>query len=309
MKKYDEYGIEQGTLNLTPYIVLGVILFFVLIGIVIFIFNIGNLTKHFTDNEKNKTQEQTKQEIKVEKVEGLVVPEIDKETIFKDRDYEIKLSKIDTSSKGYTLYIDINANQNIQPSQINCHRIQIDGYDISGSFKIDINAGETKTEKVVLKKTELEHLDINNFKELTFYISIFNGQEEVNVMGNSNMKVFIPVDNEKKGLTNIYDKNNIYLNYYKKIEDNDYTYLYFEVENKSEHIYNININKMLINDKLYEDTYSIYSKPSGKQISYMKIPKDKVESVDKIKVSFFLERETTIEEYRIHISAEKEIKT
>ena len=309
MKKYDEYGIEQGTLNLTPYIVLGVVLFFVLIGIVIFIFNIGNLTKHFTNNEKNKQQEQTKQEIKVEKVEGLVVPEIDKKTIYKDSHYEIELSKIDTSSKGYTLYIDIKASQKIQPSQISINRIQIDGYDIDGSFKIDLNAGEIKSEKVILKKTDLEHLDINNFKELTFYISIFNGIETVNVLGNSNMKVFIPIDNEKKGLTSIYDKYNIYLNYYKKIEDNDYTYLYFEVENKSNYTYNININKMIINDKLYEDTYSIYSKPSGKQISYMKIPKSKVESVDKLKVSFFLERETTMDEYRIHISAEKEIKT
>ncbi|MBQ8192549.1 MAG: hypothetical protein IJZ46_00535 [Bacilli bacterium] len=309
MKKYDEYGIEQGTLNLTPYIVLGIVLFLVLISIVILIFNIGNITKHISQNEKNKEHEKTKEEIKIEEVEGLVVPKIENGKIFKDRDFNIELSKIDTSSKGYTLYIDITANQNINPSQIECYRILIDGYDIPGNFKMNINPGETKQEKIVLKKTDLEHLQINNFQNLEFYMTIIGGAEDVYVYGKTNMQTLIPVDNEKKGLTNIYDKNSIILSYYKKVEDNDYTYLYFEVKNLSQEKYNIYLNKIVIDNKLYEDEYSIHSEPYGKQMSYIKIPKDKVENVGKIKISFFLEKETTMDKYQIHISVEKEINT
>lgn len=309
MKKYDEYGIEQGTLNLTPYIVLGIIIFSVLIGLVILLFNIGNITKYFTSQETKKEEESKITETKVEQIEGLYVPKISNGIILDRETIKISLNNVEVSSKGYILHIEIKANNNLPPGQVECYRILIDDYDITGKFKIDINPGESKQEKITLKKTELEHLGINNFLKLTFYIKLYGGEEIIKAQGITNMQIQIPVNNEKKGLTEIYDKNNIKLSYYKKIEDEDYTYLYFKTNNTSNDVYNISLNKLTINDKLYEDTYTMRSLPSGKQISYMKIPKEKVENVDKIKISFFLEKETSIDKYQIHISAEKEIKT
>lgn len=312
MKKYDEYGIEQESVNITPYIILGIIAFFVLIGIVILIFNLGNIKNFFfPKNEEQKTEEKNNNDVdEIKLVDGLIEPEISLKSLIDYEYLKVELTDVEASSKGYTLSIEAKSNTNDE-YKIKCSRIVIDGYDIDGEFTIILGPHETKSTTVLLKKTDLEELEINNFVILGFTFDLTSNGETKGDYGSARMLEKLDVDNEKKGLIKIdeYDKLNI--SYYKKIEDNTNTYLYFDIENNSSYNYNITLNRFFINGQIYEEDFNIKSIKQGEKIFYIKVPKKDIETIESIKISFFSEKELKDNKtgYEIRITPEKEITT
>ena len=95
-------------------------------------------------------------------------------------------------------------------------------------------------------------------------------------------------------------KDGVLISFYKKEEFSDGTYLYYLVENNNKsQSHKIELKKLLINGKIYEDAeVNVNTHYSSKTIFYIKIPHKDFSDIITIKSSFFIlradEKEQTI---------------
>ena len=131
--------------------------------------------------------------------------------------------------------------------------------------------GVSKLEKVRINKTELDSLEISNFNKLSFYWRV-SPSDSTKVSENIvHVSQPIEANNDIKGLIEIDNRNGTLIRYYRTVEDNDKTYIYFDFKNESKTDNKIIlIKKMIINDKIYDASSfeeNIYIKTEFKNIN------------------------------------------
>ena len=189
---------------------------------------------------------------------------------------------------------------------VNCDKILIDNYEVSPTFKLNVNLSQkTDKTKIIIPMTELDILEISSFKELKFYLKL----DKVDEYGKINTTIGTGriVGFEEKYDTNIKNvtasfasKDGVVISFYKKEEFSDGTYLYYLVENNNKsQSHKIELKKLLINGKIYEDAeVNVNTHYSSKTIFYIKIPHKDFSDIITIKSSFFIlradEKEQTI---------------
>lgn len=236
----------------------------------------------------------------------LIVPTL-KENIFNVGEHDtFEITDVKATDKGYVFTYKISANSSNEVKFI-CEKILIDGFDTSAKFEITVSNDSYQNGTFTIVQTELDTLNINSFQQLELFIKKTPSKESkpvyLKLIAFNNIKI----DNTIKGLVKIDEKNSTIISYYQKIEDKDYTYLYFDIKNQDEKASEqISVKKLIINNKLY--TYkdlkdTIYKK--AEKVIYIKIPKKEVKKVNKFTVSFFLIEENEKKENRnVYISNE-----
>lgn len=314
MKKYDEYGIEQKTINIRPYITLFVIVALFLGISFLILFNIDNIKNFIKDTgtkikEKQNKKENENSEFKL--INGLYVPEFDNPMILNDSSNKLTLNitNIEATTKGYELTIE-GKNESNYIGYIECNRIQVEKYDIETTFDMEISPQSKKEIKIIIKKTELDKLELNNFINIKF---TYNISSSINLKKKE--KISSPmiiqkleVNAEKSGLLDIYNRNSMKISYYKLITDNDKHYLYFEINNETTDNYEINVQKLLLDGSIYEseiDTWT--SLKNGKRIYVIEVPRDDYDTLTSMSISFILTKSSKDNMEYYEISEQKEV--
>lgn len=292
-KRYDEFGMEIKSSSKIP-----LILFILIISIILILFLF--LTIRIRNNPKEQEQEETKktetQNVPImdenssyNEEASLVVPTIANPTLYRTDTLNISLTDLTADKNGYILHIKATNTSNTKTYLFECNKIAIDGYETSATFKLMLSpyANETITTRITLE--ELNNLEIIDFNKLTFFLNISQNGEVETTTREVRMSQHITIDNTKKGLLKVDEKNKVVISYYKKIEDETDTYLYFEIENNSKKNQVIQIKKLVLNNKLYNiEDFKETTHFETKKIFYIKIPKKEIESITKLRISFFL---------------------
>lgn len=173
-------------------------------------------------------------------------------------------------------------------------KVLVDNYDTSETAKFSLQPGEQTKLTLRILRTDLDAQDIARFKDVAIYLNITKTDEdkvtEKEGLLTFNVHQEIAVNNEKKGLELIDEKNNTSISYYQLKEDKDNHYIYFLLNNKrtasSSTIY---VKKLTINNKSYplpdfkEDIFK-----GARRCFYIKIPKKDFKNIDQFTVSFFI---------------------
>lgn len=233
-------------------------------------------------------------------VDGYEVPNMDEKKI-NNKNGIITIKSIGIDSKGYVLNVDFQSSS----ATLIIEKLLIDGLNTSETLELKSEAEETASGVIRINKTELEPLDIHGFSEITIFYRVNTPDQEGNV-SYERIKLYnkFNYDNSIKGLIQIYELENFTLSYYKKEEDKDYVYLYFDARNKDYNTKkNIKLKKILINDNIYdnvdceEEIYSISEK-----VFYITIPKKDIKNIDNFTIQFFVigkDKENQVKEYYI----------
>lgn len=255
----------------------------------------------------------TKKEVKEEKeekdeivseansiIDGLEVPQMDEKKI-DTKDGIIILKPIGIDSKGYALTVEFQSSS----ATLYIEKILIDGLNTTETLELKSEANETVSGVIHINKTELEPFDIHGFSELTIFYRINTSEKKGNI-AREKIKVYnnFNYDNSIKGLIQIHELDKFTLSYYKKEEDNDSIYLYFDATNKD---YNtkktVKLKKLLINDELYENVdYEEEIYLSTERVFYISIPKKDIKSINNFTIQFFIigkDKEEQVKEYYI----------
>ena len=197
--------------------------------------------------------------------------------------------------KGYTFDLFANNKEGDYSVSVDMYKTLVDNYEVSTTEKFTINAGEEKTFNMRILKTDLDSQDMERFKTITIYMNAEddNPDEAKTEECVLNMTIAhnILVDNEKKNLQLVDEKDETKISYYDLKEDKDYNYIYFLVNNRrvisASSVY---IKKLVINDKIYslpdfkEDVFK-----GARKAFYLRIPKKDFKKIEKFTVSFFIE--------------------
>lgn len=214
-------------------------------------------------------------------------PHLDSRIVEDNNNYTITISNLSKINLGYN--IDISFESKAEPYKVTLEKILVDGFDTTTTFSRAIDGGDRISITVRINQTELDALSIKAFNSLTFYFRIENEIRgfEVKSYVVSTVKTFNNI-NELKGLSEIDDKNQTKIRYYRTIEDKDNTYIYFDFKNYSvARNQLVSIKKLLINGKLYE--YSDFNEEiyhGAEKVVYLTIPKSEVKKVDNFTISF-----------------------
>lgn len=254
--------------------------------------------------EKTEKEEKTDNDEVITEVnsviDGLEVPQMDERKI-NTQNGPIIIKPIGIDSKGYALNIEFQS----PSATLYIEKILIDGLNTSETLELKSEENELVSGVIHINKTELEPLNIHGFSELTIFYRVNTPDKKGNI-SREVIKVYnnFYYDNKIKGLIQIYEIDNFTLNYYKKEEDNDSIYLYFDAINKN---YNekkvVKLKKILINDELYNNSSleeEIYL--NTEKIFYITIPKKDIKNINNFTIQFFVigkDKKEQVKEYFI----------
>ena len=146
------------------------------------------------------------------------------------------------------------------------YRLQVEGYEVSGTSEITVKEGETKTAEIRIPIQELEKNELRGMNTLTIYYkyktgttaAITNGAKNITFNNNK------PVDNEKYGITvdelivgaGRTNPIKVSIEYYKTVTDMDNTYLYFNMYSKGTMPYltTVRVKKLFLLGKIYDSS-------------------------------------------------------
>ena len=217
----------------------------------------------------------------------LLLPTMSEQKYERGGKYEIYVTNLQADDKGYTFDVELFSIDDTYT--LNCEKVLIDGFDTSTSFKIDSPMGVRKLETERINKTELDALDITSFNELTLYMNVVSAKGET-IQLNEVIHVTQPIEanNTRKGLISIDDRNNVSISYYRTVEDNENTYIYFDFKNTNKKNIFVLVKKLIINDELYDMSSfeeSIYRE--SEKIFSISIPKSSFSKINSFTISFF----------------------
>lgn len=276
----------------------------ILCVIVILVFNaIMNNENVYIPWLKEKTETKKQQTSSREQME-LIIPTLSPEFNTGDfLDSTMSFKRVTKDNNGYIVTIELISYSEFTTMEVK--EILIDGFYVTTKFAMsdtydrdaDGNALQEQmpTEyKFRINQTELDELGIFGFNELKLYFDIENEVEKYKdavftLVGINDLNIV----NERKGLIAIESINDVQISYYKTVDAEDATYIYFDFQNKNKSkdimLY---IKKLEINGEIYdykELREKIYRE--AQQAVYIKIPKKKVSRVNTIDVTFFLTEE------------------
>lgn len=265
-----------------------------------------NLIKDNTDLKipwiNKETKEKEKPKVSSKDDMELILPKLPEElNTHNIEGAQIRFTDITKDSNGYVVTVSVLA-EKIDYITVEFTSITIDGFYISSRFAISdrmdyesegylSSVQEPTYSEFRIKQTELDNLGIFGFNELKIYynyetpnssaenVSMYLiGQNELNIV------------NERKGLIQFDTKDDMTISYYKTIDAEDATYIYFDFKNQSRtKDYIIKINKLEINGKPYD--LKNFEKKIYKDCEdelYLKIPKKDISKVNTLNVSFFV---------------------
>lgn len=255
---------------------------------------------------EEKDEPSKKEESSKDNNSKLIIPSLEEQK-FNLGEYDtFEITDVKATDKGYVFTYKISANSSNEVKFI-CEKVLIDGFDTSAKFETTAYNNSYQNGTFTIVQTELDALNIKSFQKIELFMKKTPSKESKPEYLKLNAYNNIKIDNKIKGLVKIDEKNSTIISYYQKIEDKDYTYLYFDIKNQDPNISEqISVKKLLINNKIYnykdlKDT--IYQR--AEKVIYIKIPKKDVKKVDKFTISFFLIEDNPKKENRnIYISNE-----
>lgn len=299
--------------------ILFIIIIIIVLGLgIFFIINHRTITDKLgiTMSEKDKRDKKIEDNLdpmkKYDKESGLIVSTFDERLYPSDSKKNIKIigKKIEASSKGYTITVELSK-ANIDPTgeRVTVKGVYIDDYQIdikNETFDITESAVNYT---FVIPKTKLDLLGINDFNNISLYLEINKdpkGNKKNDLTsyfyGTVTVKKTASVDNSIKGLLTIDETAKVKFYFYKVESDKDNNYIYFYFADKKQDVKNdlirhkVSINKMLINDKIYDVEFETWIYPFGNSIEYIVIPRKEVDKIKKIDISFIVENYNDNEE-------------
>ena len=223
----------------------------------------------------------------------LIVPQLSNTEKFSvNKDFYFKAISFSANKDGYKLEFDfINDYDSI--IIYDCTQVLIDGFETDVKFKETVASNDSKTLDITIPKSKLDELEINDVNMITFLGTqeyTYKGEvEKISKKIEIQFVQVIPLDNSKKGLKNIEKNDNFTISYYKTETDDDNHYIYFDIINnsKAKVNYDITINKLYVNKKIYdiEDFYTS-SHYRGEKIFFIEIPKANYKKIDSMNISF-----------------------
>ena len=234
----------------------------------------------------------------------LYLPEINPETNLLRQDKitsKLNITSLKATKEGYVLELKLTNIDFKGTIKIDCEKILIDDYELTPTFHMELST-ETEqeiTQTVTLPITELENLEISNFRSLSFFINAYyitgtNTEEEKPIKSKIVVTAFQDkfVDNTKETLTTFNAQDSVKISFYKMLNVEDATYLYFLVENSNkENNHQIEIKKLLVNKKIYNSpSINIKTHHNSKTIFFIKIPKKDIQTVEEVTASFAITR-------------------
>lgn len=218
----------------------------------------------------------------------------------------LHITKMKATSKGYELELQLKLKNDLESFEldefgsynVDCTKVLIDDYEVTPIFNITITKTE-KTQKtnITIPMSELENLEMNSFRALRFFFTInrsYKSGTDKKYFAESRVTAYQDeyVDNTKEPEVVFPAADNVKIAYYKKIEAEDATYLYYLVQNNNKvNSHRIEIKKLVINDEIYnKPSIDVQSHYNSNTMFYIKIPRSDFKEVNKIKSSFILLR-------------------
>jgi hypothetical protein len=221
-------------------------------------------------------------------------------------------NNLQQDDKGYTFdfYVSIPESRSKVMAEGEIFKVLVDNYETSTTANFYVEDGNKEKVTLRILRTDLDSNDIERFNEITVYVrsSITDGYNESLKESEGFVSLLIhheiSVNNEKKGLQLVDEKDKTNISYYTLKEDKENFYLYFLLDNKrttsSSTIY---IKKLSINGKSYplpDFKETVYK--GAKKCFYLKIPKKDYKTLESMRISFFIvtgETKDTKESYYI----------
>ena len=149
---------------------------------------------------------------------------------------------------------------------------------------------------IIIPITELENLEIRNFRNLSFFMNLkyrakFSNAEGQGIYSTA-MIQDVYVDNNKEELASFAPQENVRISYHKKIDAENATYLYFIVNNtNNKYDFDIELNKLIIDEKIYNDIeLNTKTHHLSKNVFFIKLPKKEFKKPKKAILSFVISR-------------------
>lgn len=252
-------------------------------------------------NNNTTTKEEKKQQSSKSQMD-LVVPELPKDVntlLFNNS--ELVFTAISADKNGYLITASLTCIKE-EYITIEVNSMSIDGFHISTKFaisdRLDYNnenrpLREQEPTEVIFRinKTELDDLGIFGFNQIKMY---FDLESENTKQKNSRMHIVaknhLNIVNERKGLIQIDKKEDITISYFKTLDTEDATFIYFDFKNTNKsRDFTVKIKNLEINGKLYDlkDFKGKIYRDSEDDL-YLKIPKSDISKVSTLNVSFYI---------------------
>ena len=209
----------------------------------------------------------------------LYLPEVNPDTnIIAGNSYflGLYLKKLTATPKGYNLTLEYTKDSTTDLNQVTfiegpiiltCDKILLDEYEISPTFKLEFERDVKMSDQVTITIPieELENLEMVSFNSIYFFITLETNipnhvpenpeDKYTNIEGMLMAYQDVDVTNYKQIEKSFSVQNKVRISYYKKIEAEDATYLYFQIDNAHQQDSQIiQLKKLIINDEIYNKT-------------------------------------------------------
>ncbi len=313
-----EYIDETKKKSKKPFFLIVLAIIIILFGSLTFItFKTGKIfgikipwIKTKEDKEVERYEKELEDQYKhYDRESNLIVPgisEVEYYKVYNDK-IKAKANNFSASKEGYKIDLTI-INDTIEQVEYKCTKVLIDGFETDTSFELTLQGGSSQDVEATIKKSELDALEINDLNHLTFLgnATLKEGEETINVKTSFtiNFIQLTSVNNSKKNLAVLDQKSDFTISYYKTITDNDYNYIYFDIKNTSSSTnFNITINKLFINDSLYDlEDFQTSSHYRSEKIFTVEIPKKDFKQIDKLTISYTFTNDSALGGKNIYIT-------
>jgi hypothetical protein len=248
--------------------------------------------------EKNET---TKHQTSSRDQMGLIIPKLPKEyNSVEMLESTLTYKRVTKDNNGYIITMELTTKAEF--ATIEVKEVLIDGFYVTTKFAIsdtidrDADGYELPEQipteyKFRIKQTELDELGIFGFNEIKIFYDIETNKEKYTDVTFAMVAINdLNIVNERKGIISIEKVNGVEISYYKTVDAEDATYIYFDLKNKNlEKDIMLYVKKLKINGEIYE--YKDLKEKLYREAQhavYIKIPKDKVSRVNTIDITFFL---------------------
>lgn len=220
------------------------------------------------------------------------------------------ITKIKATEKGYQIEFELKNDPSAESDiaylkdgtiKLKCKKILVDDFEVSPTFELEFNKDSKTSDKktITIPIEELENLEMVTFNSLFLFMTMerepleyIEDEEEETLELEGMILAYqdLNVSNAKNIKKSFSVQNKVRISYYKKIEAEDATYLYFQIDNTNQiDNHEIQLKKLVINDEVYNKaSVKVKSHYDAKSIFFIKIPRKDYRKVDKFIASFYI---------------------
>lgn len=300
---FDELKEKKQSPVIPIIIFLSIVTILSVIVILIFntIVNNTNIDLPWVNNKEEQKKPQTSSKDEMDLIIPSLPPDLNSLEIL---DAVVNFTKVTADKNGYLITIELTSHSEYTTMEVK--EVVLDGFYLTTKFAVSdrVDYDETGWKKseqdptiyeMRIKQTELDELGIIGFNEIKLFFDIENEKEK---MLDSNYSIIaindLDIVNERKGLIQADSKNGLVISYYKTVDAEDATYIYFDFNNQNkDKDLKIYVKKLEINGKLYDlKDFGDKVYRQSRRALYLKIPKKDFSRVNTVNVSFFVTEET-----------------